>query len=72
MDSPLLFYRIKCLCDICDQVFLVFQAETDTDQLCRNTGFDQLLIGHLTMGGGGRISAAGSCVGYVSFNCAEL
>ena len=67
-----LFNCIQRIGNIRDQIFFILKTKADTDQLCRYASFNELLVCHLSVGGGGRVQAAGSCICYVSLNCAKL
>ena len=53
---------LQRLSDIRDQILNIFQTTTEADQIRTNTGGIQLLVGHLPVGGRGRMQAAGAGV----------
>lgn len=50
----------------------MFDANREADQIRRNTGLDELLIGKLPMGGAGRMKHAGAQIRHMSGDRGEL
>ena len=50
-----LFNCIQRIGNIRDQILFILKTKTDTDQLCRYASFNELLVCHLSVGGGGRV-----------------
>ena len=65
-------YVLQRLGDVGDQVFHIFQTAAQSDQVSANTGGIQLLIGHLPVGSGSGVQAAGPGIGHVGLDGAQL
>ena len=63
---------LQRLGNIGNQVLGIFQAAAQTDQVCTDTGGIQLLVGHLAMGGRGRMQAAGTGIGHMGLDGTQL
>ena len=58
----------KGIFNICDKVFLVLKSAGHSDKTCRDTGFFELFVTHLTVSGSCGIETARSGVCNVCFN----
>ena len=65
-------YLVNGLCKVCDQILGILQTAAQADQIGAYTGSIQLLVGHLTVGCGGRMQAAGTGVCHMGLDSAQL
>ena len=63
---------VKGLPEVSDDIFHIFQADAQADQVRGNAGGAQLLVGELAVGVGGRMQHAGVAVCHVGFDGDQL
>ena len=63
---------VKCLGDVGNEVLGILQTAAEADQIGAHTGGIQLLVRHLTVGSRGGVEAAGTGVGHMGLDGAQL
>ena len=62
----------QCLTEVCDDVINILQSYGQADELGRDPGFQQLLVGKLAVGVGCRVEYAGIAVRHMGLNSNQL